>query len=54
MVLGLVNDDGRDEETDGDHPLVGADDGTTDVLGRALGLVHGDKAGGTADTETGL
>lgn len=52
-VLGRVVDDGREEETDGDRPLVARDDGATDPLGRALGLVHGDEGGDEADAETG-
>ena len=52
-VLGRVVDDGGEEETDGDGPLVAGDDGTTDPLGRALGLVHGDEGGDETDTCTG-
>ena len=52
-VLGRVVDDGREQETDGDRPLVARDDGTTDPLGRTLGLVHRDKARHHSDTETG-
>ena len=52
-VLSGVVDDGREQETDGDSPLVAGNDGTTDPLGRTLGLVHGDEDGHEADTETG-
>ena len=52
-VLGGVVDDGSEQETDGDGPLVAGDDGATDPLGRALRLVHGDHDGDEADTETG-
>ena len=52
-VLGRVVDDGGEEETDGDGPLVAGDDGAADPLGGALGLVHGDEGGDETDTETG-
>ena len=52
-VLGRVVDDGREQETDGDRPLVAGHDGATDPLGRALGLVHGDEGGDETDAETG-
>jgi hypothetical protein len=52
-VLGCVQDDSSQEETDGNGPLVGTDDGTTDPLGSALGLVHGDEHGDETDTKTG-
>ena len=52
-VLGRVVDDGREQETDRDSPLVSGDDCTTDPLGRTLGLVHGDEDGDETDTETG-
>ena len=48
-VLGGVIDDGGKEKADGDGPLVARDDGATDPLGRALGLVHGDEGGDEAD-----
>lgn len=35
-VLSSVVDNGSEEETDGDGPLVARDDGTTDPLGRAV------------------
>lgn len=37
-----VVNNGSQEQTDGDGPLVGADDGTTNPLGGGLGLVEGD------------
>ena len=52
-VLGRVVDDGGEEETDGDRPLVARDDGAADPLGGALGLVHGDEGGDETDAETG-
>ena len=52
-ILGSVVDDGSEKETDGDRPLVPGDDGTTDPLWRALGLVHGDESRDQTDTETG-
>lgn len=52
-VLSRVVDDGSEEETDGDGPLVARDDGTTNPLGRAFGLVHGDQARDHSNTETG-
>lgn len=51
-VLGCVVDDGRQQETDGDGPLVACDDGTSDPLGGTLGLVHGDEGRDEADTQT--
>ena len=52
-VLCRVVDDGGEEETDGDRPLVARDDGTTNPLGGTLGLVHGDEGRDETDTETG-
>lgn len=52
-ALSGVVDDGSEEETDGNGPLVARDDGTTDPLGRAFRLVHGDQARDHSDTETG-
>ena len=52
-VLSRVVDDGGEEETDGDRPLVAGDDGAADPLGGALGLVHGDEGGDETDAETG-
>ena len=52
-VLGGVVDDGSEQETDGDGPLVAGDDGTTDPLGGTLGLVHGDEGGDETDSSAG-
>ena len=52
-VLGRVVDDGGEEQADGDRPLVPGHNGTTDPLGRTLGLVHGDEDRDEPDTETG-
>ena len=52
-VLGCVVHDGGEQETDSDRPLVAGNDGTTDPLGRTLGLVHGDEGGDETDTGTG-
>ena len=52
-VLGGIIDDGGQQETDCDGPLVAGDDGTTNPFGRALGLVHGDEGRNETDTETG-
>ena len=52
-VLGGVVDDGSEEKADRDRPLVAGNDGTTDPLGRTLGLVHGDEGGDETDTGTG-
>lgn len=52
-VLGRVVDDGREQQTDGDGPLVAGDDGATDPFRCALGLVHGHEGGDETDTETG-
>ena len=38
-ILGCVDNDGGDEETDSDHPLVGTDDHTTNMTRSALGLI---------------
>ena len=51
-VLGRVIDDGREQQTDGDSPLVASDDSAANPFGRALGLVHGDEGGDETDTET--
>jgi hypothetical protein len=44
LASGIVNDS-SEEETDGDGPLVGTDDGTTNPLGSGLGLVEGNCGG---------
>ena len=51
-VLGSVVENTREEETDGDGPLVETDDGTTDPLGRALGLIHWNQSGDQTHAET--
>ena len=51
-ILGRVVDNVGEEETDGNSPLVATDDGTTDPLGGALGLIHRDQSGDQTDTET--
>lgn len=52
-VLGGIVDDVCEQDTNGDGPLVARHDRTTDPLGRALGLVHGDEGRHETDTETG-
>ena len=42
-VLSRVYDDGGDEKTNRDHPLVTGDNSSTNSLGRDLGLVHGNE-----------
>ena len=42
-----------DEDADGDHELVGGDDGAADLARAALGLEHGDADGEVADAEAG-
>ena len=51
-VLGSVVENTREEETDGDGPLVETDDGTTDPLGRALGLIHRNQSGDQTHADT--
>ena len=51
-VLGRVVENVGEEDTNGNSPLVATDDGTTDPLGRALGLIHRDQSGDQTDTET--
>ena len=52
-VLGSIVENGGEEEPDRNTPLVEADNGTTDPLGRALGLIHWNQGGDHTDTETG-
>ena len=52
-VLRGIVENGREEEPDSNTPLVEADDGTTDPLGRALGLIHWNQGGDHTNTETG-
>ncbi|CAG8604720.1 4149_t:CDS:2, partial [Acaulospora colombiana] len=47
-VLACLVDDGSEEETDS----LNGDDGTTNPLGRRLGLVHGNETRDLTDTET--
>ena len=51
-VLGSVVENTREEQTDGDSPLVETDDGTADPLGRALGLIHWNHSGDQTHAET--
>ena len=51
-VLGGVVENTREEETDGDSPLVETDDGTTDPLGGALGLIHRNQSGDQTHAQT--
>ena len=43
----------REEETDGDCPLVARYDGAANPFRCTFGLVHGDEGGDKTDTETG-
>lgn len=52
VVLGGVFNDGGEEETDGDAPLVGRYDGTSNPSGSDFGLVEDDQGRDTTDTET--
>ena len=52
-VLGSIVENGGEEEPDSDTPLVEADDGTTDPLGSALGLIHRSQGRDHTNTETG-
>jgi hypothetical protein len=52
-VLGSIVENGREEKPDSNTPLVEADDGTTDPLGRALGLIHWNQGGDQTNAETG-
>jgi hypothetical protein len=52
-VLCGVIANGGEEEPNGDTPLIETDDGTSDPLGGALGLIHWGQGGDQADTETG-
>ena len=51
-VLGGVVEDTREEETDGNGPLVETDDGTADPLGRTLGLIHWNQSGDQTHADT--
>lgn len=50
--LSSVDDDSGNEKSPGDSPLVTSDNGSSNVLGSALGLVHGNKARSSSDTKT--
>ena len=51
-ILGRIVANVGEEDTNGNGPLVATYDGTTDPLGRALGLIHRDQSGDQTDTET--
>ena len=51
-VLGRIVQNIGEEETDGNSELVATDDGTTDPLGGALGLIHRDQSRDQTDTDT--
>lgn len=51
-LLGGVFNDGCDQETNGDAPLVTRDNSTSNPSGSAFGLVHGDDGGDDTNTET--
>lgn len=51
-VFGSVNDNCSNEKTNGDHPLVGTDDHTTDVTRSTLRLVHGNNAGSSSYSQS--
>jgi hypothetical protein len=44
LVLFTLICAGGEQKTDGNCPLVARDDGSTDPLGRTLGLIHGNQA----------
>lgn len=50
-ALRTVVDTIGDEDAEGDEQLVGGDEGTTDLAGRGLGLVHGRQDGQGTDAE---
>jgi hypothetical protein len=52
-VLRGIVENGGEEEPDSNTPLVEADDGTTDPLGCALGLIHWSYGGDHTNTKTG-
>jgi len=51
-ILGTVDDDSSDQKTDGDHPLVTSDETSSNGFGSALGLVHGNEARSSSNSET--
>lgn len=50
-VFGRIVENGGEEETDGDGPLVETDDCATNPLGGALGLIHRDQSRNQTDAE---
>ena len=52
-IFGRIVENVGEEDTNGNSELVTSDDGTTDPLGGALGLIHRDQSGDQTDTETG-
>jgi hypothetical protein len=53
LVLRDIVENGGEEDPDSNTPLIEADDGTTDPLGSALGLIHWNYGGDHTNTETG-
>ena len=52
-VLGSIVENGGEEEPNSDTPLIETDNGATDPLGGALGLIHWSQGGDQTDPETG-
>jgi hypothetical protein len=52
-IFGPIVENVGEENTNGNSELIATDDGTTDPLGRALGLIHRDQSGDQTDAETG-
>lgn len=52
-LVGTLVDTSSQEDTDGDGPLVTGDDGTSDPLGRSLGLVQWNSGRDETNTQTG-
>jgi len=52
-VLGKVDDDGGQHDTDGDTELVSGNEGSSDLSGTDLGHVKNDDGGDETDTNTG-
>jgi hypothetical protein len=52
-IFGRIVENVGEEEANGNSELVATDDGTTDPLGGALGLIHRDQSGDQTDTEAG-
>lgn len=51
-VLGSIVENGGEEEPNSDTPLIETDNGATDPLGGALGLIHWSQGGDQTDPET--